>query len=151
LNKFPNQRIPCFCKKLKAKEPPVLGFWIFFQGIGGFVERIDKDGRLEVVGYLTGSLILREWRFQVKSSSSILWQLPIKGLISPNPNSPVLPWKKREPLHTGLESPECKKFFFHTLISKHKTVLLVWKSEYNEFQVHSWNLVMKDFSTWWLV
>jgi hypothetical protein len=33
---------------------------MFFRGIGGFVERIDKDGRLEVVGYLTDSLIFQE-------------------------------------------------------------------------------------------
>jgi len=57
LNKFPNQRIPCFCKNLRQKNHQFWDFEFVFQGIGGFVERIEKDGRLEVVGYLMGSLI----------------------------------------------------------------------------------------------
>ncbi len=79
LNEFPNKRIPYFCKNLRRNNHQFWDFEFFIQGIGGFDERIGKDGRLEVVGYLTGSLILGEQRFQVKSSSLLLWQLPIKG------------------------------------------------------------------------
>lgn len=92
-------------------------FWdfeCFFKEQVGFVERIDKDGRLESGWLFDGFFDFSRMKVSSQKQFFDFATTANQGLISPNPYSPLLPWKKREttPLHSTLvQSLVCKEIF----------------------------------------